>query len=98
LEGLPVVLLEALGHGCPVLVSDIAENIEIIAPEGELSYGFAFNSRDSRDLQRKLDMLLNDSSLLENLKEKVRNYVLTSFNWDTIAMDTIKVYEKVLSH
>lgn len=97
LEGLPVVLLEALGFGCPVLVSDIAENMEVIAPDKETSYGFAFKSRDIKDLQQKLEKLLKNSQLLDTLREEVISYVLSNYNWDTITMNTIKVYEKVLS-
>ncbi|MFQ5645812.1 MAG: glycosyltransferase family 4 protein [bacterium] len=96
LEGLPIVLLEALGYGCPALVSDIPENMEVIAPDGALLYGYKFRNRNVDDLQENLTGLLNSSPPPDSLREKVKSYLATNYNWDRITLDTMKVYQEAL--
>jgi glycosyltransferase involved in cell wall biosynthesis len=89
-EGLPIVLLEAMSYGLPVLVSDIPANKEVELPDDRY-----FKCGDVVDLKEKLSMLLErDLSLSE--REDIRKQVEEKYNWETIADQTIDVYRKAL--
>ena len=90
-EGLPIALLEALSYGIPVLVSDIPANKEV-----DLSSERCFRSGDVDDLRRKMQMLLGKGSSEAEWQE-IRKQIEEKYNWDKIAEDTIKIYEKVAS-
>lgn len=47
-EGMPLVLLEALSYNIPIITSDIPENIEVIGNEN------TFKNKDYKDLKEKL--------------------------------------------
>ena len=90
-EGLPISLLEALSYGIPVLVSDIPANKEV-----DLSSERYFRCGDVDDLKRKMQMLLGKKSSEAEWQE-IRKQIEEKYNWDKIAEDTIKIYEKVAS-
>ena len=96
MEGLPICLLEALSYGTGVLASDIPENMEVIAPEGEAEYGFVFKKSDVDDLREKLKHLLKHGMLVKEMAGNVEAYVRHTYNWDQIAEDTLEVYRMVL--
>jgi len=89
-EGLPIALLEAMSYGLPVLVSDIAANKEVDLP----AYRY-FRCGDVDHLVEKIKELLKmglpDGERMEMLTQIEENY-----NWDTIAGQTVRVYEKAL--
>lgn len=90
-EGLPIALLEALSYGIPVLVSDIPANREV-----DLSSERYFRCGDVDDLRRKMQMLLGKGPSKAEWQE-IRKQIEEKYNWDKIAEDTIKIYEKVAS-
>lgn len=88
-EGLPITLLEAMSYGLPVLVSDIPANKEVGLPPDKY-----FRCGDVPHLTQKMIALLaRDSS--EEERQEMRKQVAERYNWDRIAEQTIKVYEKV---
>jgi glycosyltransferase involved in cell wall biosynthesis len=96
LEGMPIVLLEALSYGCPVLCSDIPENAEVLrAGTGRSSsYGFLFKSASVEDLRARLAELLDsDEGPEKGLAGKA--YVEKTFSWDQITAQTEEVYRAV---
>lgn len=89
LEGLPIVLLEALAYGVPVLASDIAPNVEILGENGRY-----FCAGDPASLAIELAACLRDLGELQEcarvLADRARDY-----DWDRVAEATEALYERV---
>ncbi len=82
-EGLPISLLEAMSYKLPVLVSDIPANKQVLLPD----QGY-FTTGDVESLKQKLNEMLKKEF------EPV-NYEMSSYDWDKIARETAKVYDKL---
>ena len=103
IEGLPLVLLEAMSYGCPVLVSDIEANLDAFAERpdaarerlsGEL--GYVFKAGDVADLTARLQSVLARDDLGQT-GARSRAFALDVFHWDKLAAQTLAVYESLLS-
>lgn len=80
-EGLPIALLEAMSYGNKVLVSDIPANLEVgLEPENY------FHCGDTAELRERLNALL--------LKGESPEYDMHKYDWDVIAGQVYKVYER----
>lgn len=78
-EGLSHALLQALSHGRCVLASDIEPNVEAL---GEC--GMTFRSRDTADLQRKLQLALDDPDLVRERARQGKARVSELYVWDRV--------------
>ncbi len=87
-EGLPIVLLEALGYGTPVLASDIPPNREVL---GDLGRTFAAGSVD--DLGRQLGAALDELPALREQAAQAATMIARLYDWDVVADQTIALYE-----
>lgn len=83
-EGFPLVLLEAMGYGCEVLVSDIPATHLV-----QLDKEDYFIAGNVDDLCLKLKKRLVES------KHNNRNYELTNFSWQQITLNVQKVYNEI---
>ena len=83
-EGLPIALLEAMSYDLPVIVSDIPANLEVGLPKD-----CYFPVDDEEKLKAKLENMIAT-------KPSRCKYQMDNYNWDHIAKQTIKVYEKAL--
>ncbi|OGY36941.1 MAG: hypothetical protein A3E36_04610 [Candidatus Andersenbacteria bacterium RIFCSPHIGHO2_12_FULL_45_11b] len=79
-EGMPSVILEAMGCGLPVIASNVGGNNEIVH-EGKNGYLIAGNNID--DLAEKLSTLINDKSLRLGMGKKSRAYAM-EYDWKNI--------------
>jgi starch synthase len=90
-EGLPIALLEALSYGLPSMVSDIPANKEV-----GLAKKYYFKCGSVDELETLLNDLLNtDIDAAE--EQGFKSMVAHRYNWDTIAQQTLRVYEHVLA-
>jgi glycosyltransferase involved in cell wall biosynthesis len=90
-EGLPIVLLEALSYGLSCIASDIPGNRAI-----KLDSDRYFTAGDVDMLQMKLREFAQRPWKDED-REKLRSMVTKTYNWQTIADNTVKVYQDVVS-
>jgi glycosyltransferase involved in cell wall biosynthesis len=89
-EGLPVVLLEALSYRCNILASDIPSNRTVDLPDERF-----FPAGDVQvlraEMQKWMDRGVSEAERRANLRMLREDY-----NWDTIAEQTLAVYNEVL--
>ena len=88
-EGLPIALLEALGYGLNVLVSDIPANLEV-----NLDKKHFFECGNVNSLFESMGLLLSDGTA-EGYRDRIYMMLETAYNWEVIAKQTISVYEKL---
>jgi glycogen(starch) synthase len=86
-EGQPLTVIECAACGKPVIVSDIPELKYAV----DAGFGLSFRMVDAKDLAEKMNFLLNNNSLRQEMGKKAREYV-RNFTWDKIAIE----YEKYL--
>lgn len=84
-EGLPITLLEAMSYGRKVLVSDIPANLAV-----QLNDDNYFHLHDLNDLSAKIALSLSDAN-------SDCSYTLSAYDWETIAKQTIVVYQSMSS-
>ncbi|KKQ40885.1 MAG: hypothetical protein US58_C0011G0012 [Candidatus Magasanikbacteria bacterium GW2011_GWA2_37_8] len=86
-EGMSLSILRAMSLGKPVLLSDIAENRELI-PDPR----FWFINTDVESLTKKIIELMSDEKLLTEGGEMNKKMVTDNFLWDDIAKQTEELY------
>ncbi len=87
LEGMPLVLLEAASHNCPVIASDIPANRQTLD-----KFAHYFSPRSVQALQNALAKLLSNPQPGAQLAREARRYVTSSFSWDRIAQQMEDAY------
>lgn len=85
IEGMAIVLLEAMSFGAGCLCSDIPENVEVVDPSFGSPVAAKFRTDDVDDLASQLENLLKHPELVSRLGQRAKAHVATSFNWDEIA-------------
>lgn len=88
-EGLPIALLEAMSYGIPALISDIPANKEMPLPE------FRFFPVGNIDKLSEKMIELFEYGISKEEKQRQQEVLARDYNWDKIAKQTFKVYEKV---
>ena len=94
LEGMPAVVLEALSYKCPVLISDIEENVDVIKTD-EI-YGFLHKNKDISDLKKQLSYLLEHPDVVNAMRQKGQDFVKREYSWDKAVQMTYDVYKHVM--
>jgi glycosyltransferase involved in cell wall biosynthesis len=92
IEGLPLVLLEALSYLRPVVYSDIPENREIAD-----GLGIPFRCGSVADLAEKLQYALADSRCGEAARRTVSERLSREYNWDRVVDQYVRVYHEALA-
>ena len=92
-EGLPLVVLEALSSGLPVIASRVAAVTDVIIDGRN---GFTFEPRNWRELAGKMRMLLEDESLRDLMAKEARRIAKAYYSWEAHTVRLIHIYNKVL--
>ena len=92
LEGSSPSLIQAMGYGCPVIVSDIPNNIEVIG-----DCGLSFENGNVVDLKAKMEYLENNDQVASTLSVKAKERVQKRYSWDKIVNDLEIIYEELIS-
>ncbi len=87
LEGMPLSLLEAMSYGNCSVVSDIAECAEVVEDKAVV-----FKKSDVVDLREKLQMLCDNSELVENYKNTAADFICRKYSWDDVVEKTVELY------
>lgn len=90
IEGMPLSLLEAMSYGNCCVVSDIAENVEVVEDK---AYCFKKGSADS--LKCVLQHLLENEELVRAKKETASTYICEKYDWNRIVDRTLEIYESI---
>ena len=86
-EGMALTLLEAMSYGDCCLVSDICENTEVVEDKA-----FVFRKGDTKDLQKKIEYLLEHPEVVQKYREQSADFICDKYNWDEVVDDTIRLY------
>jgi glycosyltransferase involved in cell wall biosynthesis len=91
IEGMPVVLLEALSCGCVPVVSNLMVNQSIVKNKSK-NYGYLFRKRNVSDLRETLEFALNHMNEVK-VKQIEMVRLKTRFNWKSISERYVEVYQ-----
>lgn len=92
MEGLSIALLEALGHGCCIVTSDIPENREVVGAAAKL-----FPYGDASRLREVLTCLVSDPELAADCRRRAQLRAVTRPGWDEITDRTESFYFHLLN-
>lgn len=85
-EGFPLVVLEALSYGLPILVSDIPAHREVKLPKKRY-----FAVGNIKELSLKIDLLISEGIDAEE-KKKYQEMMKLHYDWDAITRSTQQLY------
>ncbi|MFH0923558.1 MAG: glycosyltransferase, partial [Candidatus Falkowbacteria bacterium] len=89
-EGFGLPPLEAMAKGCPVVSSNKSSMPEVLG--GAAIY---FNPDDKRDMQDKIEKIITDENLREDLI-KMGYEQAKKYSWWECARRTLEVYNRIL--
>jgi glycosyltransferase involved in cell wall biosynthesis len=87
LEGMPLSLLEAMSYGNCCVTSDISECSEVVGDKAVV-----FEKGNVGALEKKLQMLCNDNTLVKKYKMGAAEYICGKYNWDDVVRQTVRLY------
>ncbi len=96
LEGLPLTLLEAVGAGRPVVVTDIPAHREIVGDESGPGHRIS-RAGDEADLARALGQVLEDPGAEERAAAPAAERIRAHYDWDRVADETLALYDSLLT-
>jgi glycosyltransferase involved in cell wall biosynthesis len=96
LEGQPLVLVEAMAYGCPIVATSVGGIPELIH---DGLNGFLCNPADPECLAQKIRQLINDPELRSRLTQAARlSYEQSPFQRRAVSDFFISLYDDVLRH
>ena len=92
-EPFGIINLEAMACETPVVASAVGGITEVVVDK---ETGFLVKPGDSRELADALCRLLHDRDLADDMGKAGRQRVEQFFSWDSIAGQTLKLYEELM--
>lgn len=89
-EGFPVAVLEAMSYGLPVISTPVGGIPELVI-DGET--GFLISPGDVAALVEKINLLLSDSTLREQMGGNGRQHIQEKFDTKTMIQELFALYE-----
>jgi glycosyltransferase involved in cell wall biosynthesis len=90
-EGLPIVLLEAMGYGTSCIASDIPPNRHVLPDDDRY-----FRAGEVGAISEKINEFISKEWKDEDRQNQI-HMIHERYNWKKIAGDTFEVYKKVVS-
>ncbi|OFJ54020.1 glycosyltransferase family 4 protein [Mycolicibacterium grossiae] len=91
-EGFSLPAVEAMASGTPIVASRAGALPEVVGPDGQCAR--LVNPGDVDDLTRVLGELLDSPRELQRLGAAGRRRALEVFSWESVAAQTVAVYER----
>lgn len=91
MDGIPVVLMEAMASGIPVISTNISGIPELIKDK---KTGLLVNQRDERTLAAAIRLLMENGDLRKKLAMGGKETVIREFNIERIAKEIIQMFSK----
>jgi len=82
-------LIEAMGYGNCVLAYETPENVEVV---GEAAILFA----DTDDLTQKLQLVVDDKTIIEEYRAKAQGHVRREYSWENITDRYEELFRKMV--
>jgi glycosyltransferase involved in cell wall biosynthesis len=94
MEGMPMVLLEAVASSCPIVATDVGGVAEVIEEAG---LGWLVPPRNSRDLANAMQEVMSiPKSKMEGMAEAARDKMSSKFELSVIANQWSSIYSSVI--
>lgn len=91
-EGCPIVLLEAMAAGKPVVASAVQGIPEVVKPDFS---GLLVEPGNVHEIEHAIIHLLKDKEYANYLGENARQAIIEDYSWKKIARRTLEVYKKL---
>ncbi|USN53577.1 MAG: glycosyltransferase family 4 protein [Candidatus Nomurabacteria bacterium] len=95
-EGLPIVVLEAMEAGVPIIASDIPEHRELLRPEIGGEYGRLFPVNDIDALALQLKEIGRQSKQRLQVAGAAQRFVRRALQWKSVSAKTAELYDEQL--
>ena len=92
-EGLPLVILEAMSAGLPVVATDVGGVGEVVS---DGISGFLVNRGDARGLSEKLTRLIDDEDLRREFGQNGQRIYRDQFTEERMCEQTLAVYQTLI--
>lgn len=94
-EAFPIIPLEAMACGTPVIISDRFSAREIVEDNVD---GFLVNTLDKSVFANRMIEIIGEQDEIELMRQKVRNKIVQNFSIEKIIKDNILFYQSVISN